>query len=941
MAQDGKWWQQDQIVQPAGGAVPAAHGIPGFTKVIDSPDESAMDQRAEQRDIERLDIAQRGEDRTEAKTGFDQARDLRQEFEKMPEVENIKTIMPFYLTGLRSAPDPQGDIALTISFAKMLDPNSVVRQEEFNTIAETDSKAGAIIAKWRKELQGDGTYRPEVRERLRNQMIQQFDLVQQSYNSQRDRYAQIAEQFGVDPSTVTAINHVAPFADELREVAAERRGKGGAGAAAQRGGEGPGDIGFNYEPPPGFNDEQTAAWDSFWKANPNADVDQLKAFGNSIGVDIRNAEDIIAARDEGLGVQGGSTAVYQAPDMSEDRGEGGIEESGKAFVRGAGDVLTMGTSDKIQATLNTIFDGGTFESNLAYENAIDDYDEENNFGARLTGQLVGGLVLPVGRAKSAVDLAKVGAAYGGAYGAGSSDRLADIPGNLVAGTALGGVGGAGAAKAGDWIGKLAIRWGNGGPPQSATRAATAKGLGFEISPGEARGGTAAWAEKALEVSPGSSGRMEAARDARMAGAEKAADTVAGKYGEAGGYVSRGDAMQKGARRWMDRALGEAGNPANRGTVGKAYDRVPIRPESPAVTSATKGALGEMSEAISNPALAAAMRNPRLERFADAFAKAGDEPISWGDLKAFRSFIGNEIGESTLTDAPQKAQLQRLYGALSDDMRATAQARGPEALRLFERANDLNRRVQQRVENTIAKIVGKKDDMPAEKAAALMDRIASDNRGSADIKMLAELRSTLMKSDPETGRAAWDEVSSSLIRMMGQPLNQTERGFSPATFVTSFSKIAPDAKNIIFGQGALRKELDAFADVMKGMAQVQGKANSSNTAPIMNVILGIANVPLLGTQMGIANVMSRLWTSPKFVNWATGYAKMMRGAAKAGKPITAAAQKRHARLLEKVGAADPAIAQETLGLRNYLLAASNDNATATGRAMASPDEGPEQ
>lgn len=112
-------------------------------------------------------------------------------------------------------------------------------------------------------------------------------------------------------------------------------------------------------------------------------------------------------------------------------------EGADAFVRGAADVATFGTSDEISAFAGskTGIGGqqGNYEGNLELQRAIDEQDTITNPGARMGGQIAGGVGAGIvagpytlssrfaGSALLPRALAGMGdgAIFGGAYGAGS------------------------------------------------------------------------------------------------------------------------------------------------------------------------------------------------------------------------------------------------------------------------------------------------------------------------------------------------------------------------------------------------------------------------------------------------------------------------------------------------------------------------------------------
>lgn len=144
---------------------------------------------------------------------------------------------------------------------------------------------------------------------------------------------------------------------------------------------------------------------------------------------------------------------------------GGLWESFGAGMRGFGDMLSFGTMDEISGTLATVFGGGgagqqsywsgnksfvdALESNIAIERKVQKADSENYFKSRITGSLLGAIVVPMGAgARTPMELAKVGAAQGGLYGLGSGEGIGGRVTEGAKGAAIG-------AGVGAFFGKVA------------------------------------------------------------------------------------------------------------------------------------------------------------------------------------------------------------------------------------------------------------------------------------------------------------------------------------------------------------------------------------------------------------------------------------------------------------------------------------------------------
>ena len=593
-----------------------------------------------------------------------------------------------------------------------------------------------------------------------------------------------------------------------------------------------------------------------------------------------------------------------------------------AALGAAGDVGAMGLSDEIAGLAggDSFKDviGGEGEAQrraqLLKDAAAEAYPVET-----ATGGLAGGLtsMMGIGKLASPARTLIADTAFGAGYGAGSSND------NRIVGAAIG----AGAAASGSYFGgKLLDKIANRGPSKAAQAVEQGQKFGIDMPMG-ATGRGKAIIEKGLDNLPGSAGTMQAGRDVLSEQVSDAVENVAKTFGPTTSFSGIGEAAQAGAKKWIDKF---------QATAGKAYDAIPIKPGADSSLTNTIGALSGLNGKFSsNAELAMLLNNTRLSKYLDALAgkvkavptgvlDASGNPIarevqtggklSWQDMKDFRSRIGEEIGDHLFSDGTMKSELRALYAALSEDMKATAVAQGPSALRAFERANTLFRQGQERIDGALVKLLGNDSSKAAESAAAKIQAIARDGKASADLATLAEIRKSLPAEE-------WAQVQNGVIRLLGQPANSAGREFDPNVFVRTFSDMAPEARNLFFGKGELRQNLNEFVGVMENLAKVNAMRNTSQTAPnlVGAAVIGSTLLnPILLAQAasaGVANYsLAKLWTNPRFVKWATGYARMARTAAqKGGEPNVG----KQLDLLKKVAVAEPAIAQDALGLQRYL------------------------
>lgn len=674
--------------------------------------------------------------------------------------------------------------------------------------------------------------------------------------------------------------------------------------------------------------EQAAAYDAWWKANPNPTPEQLTTFGQSIGVPMANAKAIIEAKQEGAGVS-------HTIDATDPRVQQRIEEqlrngrgAGNAAATGATDAITLGAADEIsaagQALRGSLSGEGSFGDlygiNVAANRGVEDRLQGEHPYAYAAGQLAGGLAIPA-FGTSPLALARSGATVGGLYGFNSGeDTLGNRLANGVMGASAGGATGYGIGR----IGQAFRRSPSGTVPDlvdpatgalnqpleamnPGQRVLAANQFGIDLPLDAAGGRTAAVIGKGLDIMPGSAGVMEDARRATEQQVAGAVDNVASRIGSSRTLSEGGAELQRGASERIERG---------KAVIAKAYNAIPIADAAPASNASTVATLQELTGRFaSNPDLADAVRDPRLVTYLNAIEKGG---LSWIDLKEFRSLIGEKIGDLRFGEGHSTKDLRALYGALSEDMRNTAASRGPKAINAFERANSLNRQNEELIEGALTRILGPDGKLSPEKAAAAVQAMTKGGKSTGDLKTLAQIRSATVKS------GAWDEIAATMIRLGGQPVNSAGRDFSPATFVNWYADMAEPARNLLFGRSQLRTALDQFVAVNQRLMKVNALRNTSNTAGSMMAGGTVATIgaaalnPMLGLKLltiGAGNyAMAKVWTNPAFVRWATGFVKA----------ATPAATKAQAGRLARLAATNPELREPLISLQRSIMSAMNDN-----------------
>lgn len=566
-------------------------------------------------------------------------------------------------------------------------------------------------------------------------------------------------------------------------------------------------------------------------ADPTVGADQIRAYWSA------NAKGAPAPNTP-------AEAEKIAP-LAVERGKNGITDRVDAAIRGAADTASLGFADEISAGARTLFGDKTMRENLAEERGVDAYDQENHGVSRFLGQLGGGAVLPFGDMENAANVAKTSALYGGAYGFGSGN------GGLGQRFLSAGVGAAVGGATGYGIGKLSeLYHANGGPPPPPTDAqntfAAAQRQDIPILPQDVGGAGIGRATQGAAQTPFGAGTVsraanklydrfmgrvgelagnaptrdeagniigahaQAAADQSATAAERTSGAVEGALGAPVDTTGAGQLVQRGVSRWMD----ETGQRAT-----GLYNDIPIAADREAVVSNTRAALADMTQGMSsNPQLSAMFKNGRLEGYMDALtpkAEVADGAVlpgggraqpqiqmtggklNWEDLSAFRTRVGDMLDDPRLTDDIATRQLRKLYGALSEDIKATAQAEGPEAFTKWKRANDYYDGRMKRINDTLSMVVGdKKDATPNEAMSALQSMIKEGRSGNA------AAFSRVMRSIPAEDR---DVVRASIVNDA-----RGGRKFDPAAFAKAWGSMSERGKSALLPQDGMRALMDDAA-----------------------------------------------------------------------------------------------------------------------------------
>ena len=146
---------------------------------------------------------------------FNQAAKLRDDYNQNPDVKAYQNVVPILSGALQTSKNGQGDLSLIYSYAKIMDPTSVVRESETENAQNTSPFVEGTIQRLQGQLDGSGRLPQSVRNGLTQEMIKRTAGYRRAYETQRQRYIGDSQAFGLDPAQVVGPDVKAGFGSSL------------------------------------------------------------------------------------------------------------------------------------------------------------------------------------------------------------------------------------------------------------------------------------------------------------------------------------------------------------------------------------------------------------------------------------------------------------------------------------------------------------------------------------------------------------------------------------------------------------------------------------------------------------------------------------------------------------------------------------------------------
>ncbi len=472
--------------------------------------------------------------------------------------------------------------------------------------------------------------------------------------------------------------------------------------------------------------------------------------------------------------------------------------------------------------------------------------------------------------------APIAGAVSAGLGGAASQTVAESGGGPLAQTIAGLAGGVGPSLGAATVRGLA-RGGAAGQAAMQARMADAAANNIDLTVGQATG---ARLPQAIESASGrlwGGGSIEHATEKQTAALGSRVEGIVDQLAQ-GGDVSptgAGTAINQG---------GEATLASMKSAEKAAYNKVDslVPQDHPVDVSGTLAKLDQLATPTpgavnSTGALVSSKVAGLRDNLRADLAANGGATIPYSAARALRTAVGNAVDWGFAPSDPvANGALKQAYGALGDDIHAGVSAVSPEAAQAATDAKALYAANSERRDfiNSVINKAGGPEQV-------FTQALNGTKQGATKIS------GVLSALDPGQQNLVRATVLDRLGKALPGQQNAVGDAFDASRFLTNWAKLAPEAKDAIFGAsgtaGSLRSGLDSLS---KTIANIRSAgtvlANPSGTTKSLGHSVGLWSLlgegvasalghgaaPLIGGAgvIGGNMVLSRALTNPRVVNW---------------------------------------------------------------------------
>jgi hypothetical protein len=275
-----------------------------------------------------------------------------------------------------------------------------------------------------------------------------------------------------------------------------------------------------------------------------------------------------------------------------------------------------------------------------------------------------------------------------------------------------------------------------------------------------------------------------------------------------------------------------------------------------------------------------MEAKRSAGIAEADIVAG---LPFEAVRELKTKIGQQIDRSVFTKNPADAELRRLYGGLSEDVKTFVESQGADAVEAFKKMNEWETAYAETAK--LVRSVIDKNGGPEKVGKAIFAQIKD---GPSVLKSVYSMLD-------EQGQKV---MTGGVIQRLGEVTGKNAKDFDIGTFFSNYKKIDDFAKDEIFGKvgtgyrDSMEKIFDATKNISKEAQQFGVKTGAPGNLGIhsgIGMIMGLFGLVGYGTTENLlttgaaalaglggavagSNAMAKYMTSPSVVKWMASNSK---------------------------------------------------------------------
>jgi hypothetical protein len=424
--------------------------------------------------------------------------------------------------------------------------------------------------------------------------------------------------------------------------------------------------------------------------------------------------------------------------------------------------------------------------------------------------------------------------------------------------------------------------------------------GVSSLPADAGGSVSKIVTSGAKASPLSASPIRAQAQANIEGLSNAAERAAGNTrmtADKAGEAIRGAAERYGKD---SRQRGEV-------MYGRAYSAakgVKIKP-----ASTIKAIDEQLARLAENPADNGAV----IKELQDLRSNI-EGGVSIQGLRDARTQLSAGVYDGKLRSSADQSRWKNVLNNVADDIENGLRSVGRDgAANQFRRADKFWKGRVEHIDEVLQPILG--NNKGGEEIVQAVEAMARGGAGGN-----ARLSRLLGNMDSKEAAGVRATIITRLGKAAAGAQDETGEVFSPATFLTNWNKMTPQAKASLFSDPAQRANLNDIALIASRMKATQSMANHSNTALATggNVALGAAAaatnpaVALLGAAAQYAT--GKLMASP-------GFARIL---AKTAKIPNQAGQRSFTEQIKVLGTREPALRSDISAMLERMRQAANQS-----------------